>query len=68
MPPYSMPDSSTARSIGRNDALRTSSSRLTVAFTSARVVARTTAAATRSSPSRRPATSTQLADAAGGSR
>ena len=34
----------TARSIGRNDALRTSSSRFTAVFTSARVVARTTAA------------------------
>ena len=61
MPPYSMPDSSTARSIARNDALRTSRVRLTRLLTSARVSARTTQAATRSSPSRRPATTTQLA-------
>ncbi len=45
MPPYSMPDSSTARSIDRNEALRTSSSRLTAPLTSARVLARTTHAA-----------------------
>ena len=61
MPPYSIPDSSTARSIDRNDALRTSRVRLTRLLTSARVSARTTQAATRSSPSRRPITTTQLA-------
>ena len=66
MPPYSMPDSSTARSIGRNDALRTSSSLRTVVLTSARVSAATTHAAIRSSPPRRPATSTQLALASSG--
>ena len=66
MPPYSMPVSSTARSIARNDALRTSRVRLTRLFTSARVSARTTQAATRSSPSRRPATTTQFALAVSG--
>ena len=56
-----MADSSTARSIDRNDALRTSRVRLTRLLTSARVSARTTQAATRSWPSRRPATTTQFA-------
>ena len=45
MPPCSMPDSSTARSIDRNEHLRTSSSRLTTVLTSARVSARTRHAA-----------------------
>ena len=66
MPPYSMPVSSTARSIDRNDALRTSRVRLTRLLTSARVSARTTQAATRSSPSRLPATTTQFALAVSG--
>ncbi len=52
--------------MARNDALRTSSSRRTRPFTSARVVARTTQAATRSTPPRRPATTTQLADTSSG--
>src|SRR3954451_6907935 len=61
MPPYSMWVSSTARSIARNDALRTSRRRLTRLLTSARVSALTTQAATRSSPPRRPDTTTQFA-------
>ena len=60
MPPYSMPVSSTARSIGRNEHLRTSSSLRTNVLTSARVSARTTQAAIRSSPAREPDTTTQL--------
>ena len=46
---------------GRNEHLRTSRVRLTRLLTSARVSARTTHAATRSSPSRRPMTTTQFA-------
>ena len=61
IPPYSIPDSSTARSIGWNDALRTSRVRLTTLLTSARVSARTMQAATRSSPARLPLTTTQFA-------
>ena len=63
MPPYSMPDPSTAWSIGANDALRAPRWRRTRPFTSARVVARTTHAASRVSPARFAATTTQLADA-----
>ena len=66
MPPYSMVVSSTARSIDRNEAFRTSSRRLTTLLTSARMSARTTHAATRSSPPRRPITTTQFADAVSG--
>ena len=60
MPPCSIPVSSTARSIGRKEALRTSSILRTSVLTSARVSARTTQAAIRSSPARAPATTTQL--------
>ncbi|GMA84916.1 hypothetical protein GCM10025868_01660 [Angustibacter aerolatus] len=66
MPPYSMPVRSTARSIARNEALRTSRVRFTVEFTSARVVASTTQAAIRSSPDRLPPTTTQLAEKSSG--
>lgn len=66
MPPNSIAVSSTARAIGKKEALRTSRVRLTALFTSARVSARTTHAATRSSPLRRPATTTQFAEAARG--
>ena len=59
--PYSMPVRSTAVSMGRKLALRTSSRPRTVVLTSARVVASTTQAATRSSPARLPPTTTQLA-------
>ena len=45
MAPYSMPDSSTARSMGTKLALRTSRSRLTTWLTSARSLERTTQAA-----------------------
>ncbi len=45
MPPYSIPVSATASSIGANDALRTSSWRRAMPFTSALVVASTTQAA-----------------------
>ena len=62
MPPCSMPVCSTAMSIGAKDALRASSRRRTTPLTSARVVARTTQAASRVSPPRRPATTTQFAD------
>ena len=62
MPPYSIPVSSTATSMAANDALRTSSWRRTSPLTSALVVASTTQAANLVSPSRRPATTTQLAD------
>lgn len=62
IPPYSIPVRPTASDIGRNDAFRTPSSRRTTPFTSARVVARTMHAATRSTPSRLPATTTQFAD------
>src|SRR5450432_3069018 len=65
MPPYSMPVSSTAVSVAANDALRTSSTRRATLFTSALVVARMTQAAYLTSPSRRPVTTTQLADSAG---
>jgi hypothetical protein len=54
--------SSTARSIGKKDALRTSSRCLTSPLTSALVVASTTQAAMRSTPARRPPTTTQLAE------
>ena len=64
IPPYSMPVRSTATSIGANDTLRTSIRRRITPFTSARVVARMTAAAQRSTPSRFPVTTTQFADAA----
>ena len=66
IPPYSIPVSATARSIGWNDALRTSRLRLTRLLTSARVSARTTQAATRSAPLRLPETTTQLALAVSG--
>ena len=66
MPPYSIAVSSTARSVGRNDALRTSSAERTVRLTSARVVARTAQAAKRSSPARLPATTTQFTDCSRG--
>ena len=45
MPPYSMPLSSTASSIGANEALRASRRLRTTPLTSARVVASTTQAA-----------------------
>ena len=45
IPPYSMPDSATASSIGANDAFFAPSRRRTTPFTSARVVASTTHAA-----------------------
>ena len=64
MPPYSIPVSATATSRGANEALRTSSSRRTTPFTSARVVASTMHAANLVSPPRRPLISTQLADSA----
>src|ERR671911_2052841 len=66
MPPYSIPVATTASSMGMNDAFRASSRRRTTPFTSARVVARTMHAATRCSPPRRPATTTQLADTSSG--
>src|SRR6266498_337083 len=62
IPPYSMPVSATARSVGTKLALRTSSWRRTTLLTSARVVASTTQAAYLVSPSRLPATTTQFAD------
>ena len=65
IPPYSIPVSATATSIGANDALRTSSSRRAAPLTSARVVASTTQAANLVSPPRRPLITTQLADSAG---
>ena len=68
MPPYSMPLISTACSMGRKDALRTSMSFLTTWLTSAKSVARTTQAAIFCSPVRLPATSTQLPVAAGSRR
>ncbi len=61
----SMPLISTARSTGRNEALRTSMRFLTTWLTSAKSVARTTQAAMRSSPVRLPATSTQFPVASG---
>ena len=64
MPPYSMPDASTARSCGQKLALRTSRRFFTTWFTSAFVVARTTQAAIRSSPARLPATRMQFDDRA----
>ena len=63
MPPYSMPVSATASSIGANDAVRASSRRRTTPFTSARVVASTMHAAKRTSPPRLPLITTQLAEA-----
>ena len=66
IPPYSIPVRSTALSIGRNEALRTSRRRRTTPLMSARVVASTTQAASRSVPSRLPPTTTQLARASGG--
>src|SRR5712692_6006076 len=65
MPPYSIDVSATATSVATNDALRTSSARLATLLTSALVVASTTHAANLTSPSRRPAITTQLADSAG---
>src|SRR4051794_31559377 len=65
MPPYSMPVSATATSIGANDALRASNLRRTTPFTSARVVASTMHAAIVVTSPRRPATTTQFADAPG---
>src|ERR1022692_520325 len=65
IPPYSIPVSSTAVAIAANDAFRTSSTRRTTLLTSALVVASTTHATYLTSPSRRPATTTQLADSAG---
>ena len=65
IPPYSMPLISTARSTGRNEALRTSMRFLTTWLTSAKSVARTTQAAMRSWPVRLPATSTQFPVASG---
>jgi hypothetical protein len=62
MPPYSMPVSDTAVSIGAKDALRAPSRRRTTPLTSARVVASTTHAANLVSWPRRPATTTQLAE------
>ena len=61
-----MPVSSTAVSIGANDALRTSRRLRTTPLTSARVVASTTQAAKRCSPEREPATTTQFAEASSG--
>lgn len=66
IPPYSMPVTATASVIAAKDTLRTSIRRRTTPLTSARVVARTIAAAHRCSPPRRPATTTQLAEAPGG--
>ena len=66
IPPYSMADSSTARSIERKEHLRTSSVRLTQIVDVGASVCPTRHAATRSSPSRRPATTTQLAPASRG--
>jgi hypothetical protein len=66
IPPYSIPVSLTARSIGRKDALRTSSRLRTAVFTSVRVVASTRQAAIRSAPSRLPATTTQFAEISAG--
>ena len=63
-----MPVSSTAVSIGANEALRTSRRLRTTPLTSARVVARTTHAAKRRSPDRDPLTTTQLAESASGER
>src|SRR5215470_6585781 len=65
IPPYSIPVSATAVSIGANEALRTSSSRRATLFTSALVVARIMHAAYLTSPSRLPEITTQLADSAG---
>src|SRR5689334_9660202 len=62
MPPYSIPVSATAASIGANDALRASSSLRTTLFTSSRVVASTMHAAYRVTSPREPATITQFAD------
>jgi hypothetical protein len=62
IPPYSMPVSRTASSIGAKLALRASRCRRTTPFTSARVVARTTQAAYEVTSPRRPATITQFAD------
>ena len=62
IPPYSIPVSATATSIGANDALRTSSWRRATPLTSARVVASTTQAANLVSPPRFPLITTQLAD------
>ena len=66
MPPNSMPDSATATSCGANDALRAPRCRRTSPFTSARVVARTTHAASVVCPARRAATTTQLAETSSG--
>ena len=65
MPPYSMPVSSTARSIARKEALRTSRYLRTTPFMSARPVASTTQAARRSAPLPLPPTTTQFASAPG---
>ena len=66
MPPNSMPVSATATSCGANEALRASRWRRTSPLTSARVVASTRQAASVVSPARRAATTTQFADASGG--
>jgi hypothetical protein len=62
MPPYSMPDSATASSIGANEALRAPSRLRTSPLTSARVLASTRQAAYETASPRRPATTTQLAE------
>lgn len=68
MPPYSIPLSPTAVSIGANEALRAPSWRRTTPFTSTRVVERTRHAAKADSPPRLPATTTQFADCWSSSR
>src|SRR5690606_36339517 len=68
MPPYSMPVSPVAVSIGAKDALRAPSRRRTTPLTSARVVDSTRQAASVVSPPRLPATTTQFADRSSRSR
>ena len=65
MPPYSMPVCATASSIAAKEILRTSRCLRTVLFTSARSLASTRQAAIVVVSARRPATTTQFADASG---
>ena len=65
IPPYSMPVCATASSIGANEILRTSRCLRTILFTSARSLASTRQAAVVVVSARRPATTTQFADASG---
>ena len=66
IPPYSMPEPSTAKSIGANDALRASRRLRTTALTSTRVVASAMHATCRATSPRRPVTITQFAHESSG--